>query len=381
MNNSIYENVKEICEKTGVGVSAFSSYLSKQHRELILRRHNLPTSSIVKLRGHGGQTTSSYNKYKDAITACSSREYIEYNISQIARIFNLDSSALSSQLRRHYPSIIPTREKLRKELGISVNLQYGARSWSKSAYAPAVSLLQSSDMTISEAASACRVSHSGLREHILSYHPHLTRLRKEKRLSVVGQRNVGHRNGHWSIHQPSPTVLAKYSHALELYTTTQMPVESIVRLTGVPLGGFRYHLRTWHPELQSQRHSCVRDINPKYRDALQLYESTSESLRSIAQRLGLTYTSLSGYIRRSHPSAIDRHKNIKATKKREEKRQEIKSGSSATLYKYTAGIEKLETSPFTIKEVAEMMSLNYHSFRKYISKHYPQFMGRRQPRK
>lgn len=34
-------SIKDICERTGIGFSAFSSYLSKHHRELILKRHNL----------------------------------------------------------------------------------------------------------------------------------------------------------------------------------------------------------------------------------------------------------------------------------------------------------------------------------------------------
>lgn len=62
-------SIKDICERTGVGFSAFSSYLSKHHRELILKRHNLTEHENVKLRGSKGQTTSAHYKYKDAIAA------------------------------------------------------------------------------------------------------------------------------------------------------------------------------------------------------------------------------------------------------------------------------------------------------------------------
>ena len=77
-------SIKQICEQTGVGFSAFSSYLSTHHRDLILKRHNLTEFKNVKLRGKKGQTTAAHYKYKDAIDACDSMEYIEYNISQIA---------------------------------------------------------------------------------------------------------------------------------------------------------------------------------------------------------------------------------------------------------------------------------------------------------
>ena len=164
-------SIKQICEQTGVGFSAFSSYLSTHHRDLILKRHNLTEFKNVKLRGKKGQTTAAHYKYKDAIDACDSMEYIEYNISQIARIFNVDCSSLASQLRRHYPDIVPRREQERRRIGITVNLQYGARKWSKEEYATAIEMLQSSDKTIEEVAEACNVSYTGLREHILAYYP------------------------------------------------------------------------------------------------------------------------------------------------------------------------------------------------------------------
>ena len=176
-------------------------------------------------------------------------EYIEYNISQIARIFNIDCSSLASQLRRHYPDIVPRREQERRRIGITVNLQYGARKWSKEEYATAIEMLQSSDKTIEEVAEACNVSYTGLREHILAYYPQITRNREEKRIRATGQKVRGMRNGNWTVCEPDRETLEKYEKAIDLYRTTSKDVKDIVRIVGVTLGGFRYHLRTWHPEL------------------------------------------------------------------------------------------------------------------------------------
>ena len=60
-------SIKNICERTGIGFCAFSSYLSKHHRDLIIKRHNLSGYKNIKLRGNRGQTTASHYKYKDAI--------------------------------------------------------------------------------------------------------------------------------------------------------------------------------------------------------------------------------------------------------------------------------------------------------------------------
>ena len=377
-------SIKEICERTGVGYSAFSSYLCKHFRELILKRHNLTDYTTVRLRGKKGQTTAAHYKYKDAIAACDSTEYIEYNISHIARIFGVDCTSLSNQLRRHYPDIVPRREQERRRLGIAVNLHYGAHKWSREGYAGAVEMLQNSDMTIEEAARESNVSYSGLREHILAYYPQITQQRGSRRQAATGQKVRGERNGNWGIHEPGEESKEKYEEAIELYRTTSMSLEEIARMTGVNHNTLRYHLRTWHPELVVQRRGYAKGtdlaqtkcykkstaekyadaierlkatdlptakvaaefgLNPevfrmylkehfpeltaqrgmtktsdgrlvsrrsqeKYAEVLHLYQTTTETLKSITERLGLTYKSVGGFIRRSHPEAIQRHKAL-----------------------------------------------------------------------
>lgn len=43
---------------------------------------------------------------------------------------------------------------------------------------------------------------------------------------------------------------------------------------------------------------------------------TPEPLKSIAQRLGLTYNSLGGFIRRNYPEAIEKHKLLQVASKK-----------------------------------------------------------------
>ena len=486
-------SIKQICEQTGVGFSAFSSYLSTHHRDLILKRHNLTEFKNVKLRGKKGQTTAAHYKYKDAIDACDSMEYIEYNISQIARIFNVDCSSLASQLRRHYPDIVPRREQERRRIGITVNLQYGARKWSKEEYATAIEMLQSSDKTIEEVAEACNVSYTGLREHILAYYPQITRNREEKRIRATGQKVRGMRNGNWTVCEPDRETLEKYEKAIDLYRTTSKDVKDIVRIVGVTLGGFRYHLRTWHPELmvlrrgfdegmaleQTKRYKkssaekyanaierlqntdlptakvaaefglnpetfrmYLREHHPelvtargmirtsdgkvvpnrsaeKYAEALRIYATTSESLKSIAKRLGLTYNSVGGFIRRNYPEAIEKHNSLLVSSEQmfAEGVEMLKSGNATihavmdecgyneyfrtyikskypellhrkterkqilrkqkTADKYAAAIECLKNGTDTMKDIAERFGLNIHSFRKYLYKYTPEIIKSR----
>ncbi len=99
-------SIKQICEMTHVSFKAFCSYLSRCHRDLILKRHKLQGLKNVKLRGSKGQTTAAHLKYHDAIAAANSMDYIEFNISQIARIFGLGGTLQANQLRRHYPEVM-----------------------------------------------------------------------------------------------------------------------------------------------------------------------------------------------------------------------------------------------------------------------------------
>ncbi len=50
----------------------------------------------------------------------------------------------------------------------------------------------------------------------------------------------------------------------------------------------------------------------KYSETIRLYETTGESLKSIAARLGLVYNSVGGYVRRHYPELIRRHEALVA---------------------------------------------------------------------
>ncbi len=253
-------SIKDICERTGTPVVGFSNYLCRHHRNLILQRHDLNGLDEVKLRGTKGQTTAAYLKYRDAIAAADSPEYIEYNISQIARIFGLDGTCLANQLRRHYPEILPRREKERHRLRVNDNIHRGVRPWCVEGYSRAIEMLKTSDITVMKAAAECGVPYSGLREHLSAYHKDLISLREEKRVEVMTMRAERKRE---------------------------------------------------QKEIRSSRAKPCRKTSEKYAEALKLYATTSESIRSIANSLGLGYNAFCSYLRRNFPELTERHKAIR----------------------------------------------------------------------
>lgn len=96
----------------------------------------------IKISQRRGQRPDTHAKYKEAIAACDSMDYIEYNVSQIAREFGLSGTNLGRQLRTHYPEVLEFREQARKRLGLDDGLPRGTRPWCKEQYAEAVELLR-----------------------------------------------------------------------------------------------------------------------------------------------------------------------------------------------------------------------------------------------
>lgn len=340
--------------------------------------------------GPFGQTAAAHAKYKDAIHACDDMAYIEYNVSQIARIFHLNPSLLSNQLRVHFPEILERRERERCRLGINDNLHRGVKPWCKEQYAEAVEHLNTTDDTIGQTAELYGLSYAGLREHLLYYHKPLAHRRADKRRCAKKNKKRGGLTGNGLRHEPSPRVVEKYSEAVRLYRTTAMTQQDIADATGVTVQGLRNHLRIWHRKLILEHRGVecadaeevrlagtkrylkstaakyaeaigrlkatgrpvavvakefglhpepfrmyLHEHEPelaaglgmtrlpngrlvsarsaeKYAEAVRIYETTTETLKSIASRLNLTYKSVGGFIRRSRPDAIDKHNRLLA---------------------------------------------------------------------
>ena len=390
--------MKDIAKECGVTVGGLGSYLRRYWRELVLRRHQIHAdgkkAEDIKIMEAGKQSIHAHAKYKDAVAACDSLEYIDLNVSQVARKFGTDGTALANFMRIHYPETLVWREKVRRRLGINDNIWHGARPECTKQYAEAVEMYRDTEMTMMEVAAACNVSPSGFSQHLRFYHKEILEQKKQIRETAKAKRQqvLGELTGNGRVYRPSPATEQRYAQALELYRNTTLTMKEIVRRTGVPAEGFRFYLHKWHKDLVIERlgissnvsgHTDLRKarkrmktvaakyeeaikslrmtprpvaevaaefgLHPevfryylhkhepelarqqgmmktangktvsrrseeKYAEAIHLYETTTETLKSIAARLGLTYNSVGGYIRRNYPEVIARHQNLLRTR-------------------------------------------------------------------
>lgn len=380
----------EICRTCGVTVAGLQAYIGKYHRHLLLARNGVTCDSKeaagIKLNTFHRQKPATRLKYKKAIEACDSMDYIEMNVSQIARKFGLDGTNLGRQLRTHYPEVLEFRERARMRLGLNDNLPRGSRSSCKEQYAAAVELLKGDQyITVQEAAKCCDVSYTGLEQHLLFYHKGLVGKRIRTREKALRQQRKGKITGRGTVHAPSPAIEEKYAAALELYRTTPMSAARIAAETKVSRKGFYEYLQTWHKDLVCARKgisyeegmpvdwSKTRKYNPataaKYAAAIRKLKEGNGTTAAVAAEFGLHPETFRSYLKEHEPELHARLGMVKTA-----------GGKSMACHsheKYKEAVNLYKTTSEPLNSIARRCGLNNCALRGFLKRHYPELVERR----
>lgn len=381
--------MKDIAKECGVTVGGLGSYLRRYWRELVLRRHQIHAdgkkAEDIKIMEAGKQSIHAHAKYKDAVAACDSLEYIDLNVSQVARKFGTDGTALANFMRIHYPETLVWREKVRRRLGINDNIWHGARPECTKQYAEAVEMYRDTEMTMMEVAAACNVSPSGFSQHLRFYHKEILEQKKQIRETAKAKRQqvLGELTGNGRIYRPSPATKQRYAQALELYRNTTLTMKEIVRRTGVPAEGFRFYLHKWHKDLVIERlgissnvsgHTDLRKARKRMKTVAAKYEEAIKSLRmtprpvaEVAAEFGLHPEVFRDYLHKHEPELARQQGMMKtANGKIVSRRSEEKYAEAVRLY---------GTTTETLKSIAARLGLTYNSVGGYIRRNYPEVMA------
>lgn len=380
---------REISRRCGVSLSGLKGHICKYHRHLMLARYDISCdkdkAGTIRLSQLRGQSSASRAKYKEAVEACDSMDYIEYNVSQIARRFGLGGTNLGKQLRRHYPGVIERREEVRKRLGLSDNLPRGTRLVCKERYAEAVKLLRANRyITVCEAARRCDISPSGLEQHLLFYHKELVDKRIEIRGKAVGQQRKGKITGRGSLHAPKAATEEKYAEALRLYRTTPLSAARIAAQTNVSRKGFYGYLQTWHKELVCRRKgipyeegvpvdwSKARRYNPatkaKYAEAIGRLKESGLPTAEVAAEFGLQPESFRQYLKEHEPELHARQGMMRAPNGRLVARRSME--------KYGEAVRRYGSTTESMKSIARHLGLNYAALNGFIRRNFPELAER-----
>lgn len=378
-------SIAEICRKCGISISGFSRYIGTYHRHLMLHRNGIKCkpedARHIQMNQRRGQLPVTHAKYKEAIAACDSMDYIDCNVSQIAREFGLSGTNLGRQLRTHYPEVLEVRERARQRLGLDDGLPRGTRPWCKEQYAEAVKLLQADRyITVQDVAESCNVSYSGLEQHLIFYHKELVENRIKVRKKAVRQQRKGKITGRGTIHAPKPETVEVYAEALHLYRTTPLSVRKIAKQTGVSLKGLYDYLQTWHKDLVCQRKgiayeegkpvdwSSVRRYNlataAKYADAIARLKEGGLTTAKVAAEFGLQPEGFRQYLKEHEPEL---HASL-GMKKTEN------GGIVAphSIGKYGEALHIYATTAESIKSLASRFGFNGCSFSQFVRRQFPE---------
>lgn len=381
--------MKDIAKECGVTVGGLGSYLRRYWRELVLRRHQIHAdgkkAEDIKIMEAGKQSIHAHAKYKDAVAACDSLNYIDLNVSQVARKFGTDGTALANFMRIHYPETLVWREKVRRRLGINDNIWHGARPECTKQYAEAVEMYRDTEMTMMEVAAACNVSPSGFSQHLRFYHKEILEQKKQIRETAKAKRQqvLGELTGNGRVYRPSPATKQRYAQALELYRNTALTMKEIVRRTGVPAEGFRFYLHKWHKDLVIERlgissnvsgHTDLRKARKRMKTVAAKYEEAIKSLRmtprpvaEVAAEFGLHPEVFRDYLHKHEPELARQQGMMKtANGKIVSRRSEEKYAEAVRLY---------GTTTETLKSIAARLGLTYNSVGGYIRRNYPEVMA------
>lgn len=377
----------EISRICGITTSGLQNHIFRYHRDLMLARYGISCSKEeacnIKMSQLRGQLPATHAKYKDAVEACGSLDYIECNVSQIAREFGLNGTNLGRQLRTHYPGIIEWREKVRERLGISDNLPRGTRPFCKEQYAEAVKLLRgNSYITTQEAADTCGVSYAGLEQHLLFYHKDLVKRRIGIREKAVRQQRKGEITGRGTVHAPSTSAVEKYAEAVHLFSTTPMSAAQIAKKAGVSKKGFYEHLHKWHMDLICKRKgvsyeegkpvdwSKVRKYNPatkaKYEKAIRKLKESELPTATVAAEFGLHPDCFRQYLKEHEPE-LYAHRGMMKT-------DNGSVFSRRSMDKYSEAIRLYGTTTESLKSLARRFEVNDCSLRQFIQRNFPELI-------
>lgn len=353
-------SIREISEKTGISPKSLSRYLSRHHRTLVCKRYGIERSEDskdIKIKSPRGQSRRTHLKYKDAIEASGDIAFIEFNLSQIARMHGVTGTGLASQLRVHYPDIIPAREKLRERLGIADGLHRGALPSSKAAYEKAVPVYKNSDLTIPEVADKFGISRSGFGQYMRFYHHDAIAAKAKRRREakmVYHKRQTGALSGNGQLYGPKQQTADLYARALALYKEGRKTMKEIVKETGVPPLGFKHYLDQWCREERHNRKDC------KYGEAIESLRRNPRSVASVAKEYGLNADVFRGYLKNHAPEIAEcqgmvRLENGKLVKK-------------TAWEKYRPAIEEYRKDGGSLRSIAGKHGLNYNSLLQFYNR-------------
>ena len=308
-------NVSQIANEFHLDPSALGTQLRYHYPDVLYSRERERMRRGINDNLHRGARPWCLAQYADAIELLRTTEK---TIRQVADECNVSFSGLRAHLVQYHKDVVALRAGRRdaarnsRKAGTlngtgSVNRP---RADKMEQYRDAVKLYRTTLLPLTEIARRTDVPLTGLTYHLYRWHRPLVLKRKGIRPTAENEYMDLSRTKHYL-----KSTKAKYAQAIQrLKKGEGASVSQVAAEFGFNPETFRDYISKHEPRLAKKfgRTTLNGKIvlarsSKKYEEAIHLYRTTTEPLKSIAKRLGLVYNSLSGFIRRNMPDAIVQH--------------------------------------------------------------------------
>lgn len=339
-------NVSQIAYMYHLNPTGLGNQLRNHYPEILERRERERRRLGVNDNQHRGVKPWCKEQYAEAVEHLRTTDD---TIRRTADLYGLSYPGLREHLLFYHKDLVRKRADKRERAKSGAKVRgaltgngtlHEPKAEQTEKYREALRLYRDTALTHRQIADATGITVTGLRNYLRIWHREL----------IIEHRGHKWREGDALDIDLSRTkrylksTAEKYAGAIACLKETGRPTAEVAKEFGLHPETFREYVREHEPELAARlgktrladgKQVLARCVD-KYGEAVRLYETTTEPLRSIADRLGLQYNSVGGFVRRNRPDAIEAHNRLveRAEKRRakaEARRREKEQAASDAL--------------------------------------------------
>lgn len=311
-------NVSQIARKFGLDGSNLGRQLRMHYPEVIEWREKVRERLGISDNLPRGTRRFCTEQYAGAVELLHSDRYI--TIQEAAESCGVSYTGLEQHLLFYHKDLVKRRIKIREK---AVRQQRKGEITGRGTvhaplpetvekYAEALHLYRTTPMSARKIAAETNVSRKGFYEYLQKWHMDLVCRRK-------GIHYEEGRTMDWSkVRRYNPATKTKYAEAIDRLKESGLPTAKVAAEFGLHPECFRQYLKEHEPELHARLGMVKTDKGgamayhsmEKYAEAVRLYGTTAESLKSLARRFGVNDCSLGQFIRRHFPELTEQHRKL-----------------------------------------------------------------------
>ena len=312
------KNLSEFAGRFGVDGSGLARQLRTHYPGVLERREAERLRLGYDDRLPRGSRRCCREQYADAVELLRADRYV--TVREAAESCGVSCSGLEQHLLFYHKELVARRIGIRKQaVGQQRKGEITGRGSTHAPspaivqkYAEALRLYRPTPQSAARIARQTNVSKKGFYAYLQKWH----------RESICERKNIPCEEGRpvdWSkTRKYNPATKAKYAGAIRHLKENNLSTAAVAAIYGLHAECFRSYLKEHEPELYA-RQGMVKDANgrmvsrrsmEKYAEAIRVYETTPESLKSIAHRFGLNDCSFRDFIKRHFPELEEQHKRL-----------------------------------------------------------------------